>query len=146
MAPDTNVRIPAFAQDALLRVAARRGRSRDDTIRWLLDQHLRQQESLDGPERLTHISTVIKYPPPPDRAQPAPARCCPAATARRRRGRPTARRVAETARPKSPAIGLDLSWDPRAAQTIVSRTLTRVVARGCAFRRRGRTGADRRAA
>lgn len=71
-APDTNVRILSAALDALSRVAVRWGLSRDETIRRLLSEHLVAQESVDDElQRLTHVSTVMRYPAPlPGRNQP----------------------------------------------------------------------------
>ena len=67
---ETNVRVPSCAVDALEAVVARRragaGRvSRDGVIRDLLDEHLALQEQRAPEDRLTHISTVLRYPPPP---------------------------------------------------------------------------------
>lgn len=39
--------------------------SRDETIRQILAEHVRQQERCEPAERITHISTVLRYPPPP---------------------------------------------------------------------------------
>ncbi|MFE2729474.1 hypothetical protein ACFXHB_44825, partial [Kitasatospora sp. NPDC059327] len=61
---ETNVRLPHCALDALAAVASRRGASRDETLRRLLAEHVHAQEALDQDERLTHISTVLRYPPP----------------------------------------------------------------------------------
>lgn len=69
-APDTNVRIPHAARDALLRVAGRWRQSLDETMRRLLSEHLAASVD-DGLQRLTHISTVMRYPLPlPGRNQP----------------------------------------------------------------------------
>lgn len=68
---ETNVRVPSCAVDALQAVVARRrvvgaGRvSRDGVIRDLLDEHVALQEQRAPEDRLTHISTVLRYPPPP---------------------------------------------------------------------------------
>lgn len=61
---ETNVWLPACALAALEVVAARRGLSRDETVRQVLDEHLAEQELRDRDVRLTHISTVLRYPPP----------------------------------------------------------------------------------
>lgn len=44
---------------------AREGTSRDATVRRLLAEHVERQEQTDADDRLTHISTVLRYPPPP---------------------------------------------------------------------------------
>ncbi|MFF9098829.1 hypothetical protein ACF1AX_37655 [Streptomyces sp. NPDC014802] len=44
---------------------ARDGASRDATVRRLLAEHVERQEESDPDDRLTHISTVLRYPPPP---------------------------------------------------------------------------------
>lgn len=62
---ETNVRVPFCAFDALAAVAARQGASRDATVRQLLAEHVERQEQVDPDDRLTHISTVLRYPPPP---------------------------------------------------------------------------------
>lgn len=62
---ETNVRIPYCAYDALAAVMARQGMSRDAAVRWLLAEHVERQEQKVPDDRLTHISTVLRYPPPP---------------------------------------------------------------------------------
>jgi hypothetical protein len=62
---ETNVRIPFCAFDALAVVTARQGGSRDATVRMLLAEYVERQEREDPDDRLTHISTVLRYPPPP---------------------------------------------------------------------------------
>jgi hypothetical protein len=62
---ETNVRLPPCAFDALAVVAARRETSRDETVRQLLSEHVERQEQREADDRLTHISTVLRYPPPP---------------------------------------------------------------------------------
>ncbi|GAA2114125.1 hypothetical protein [Streptomyces synnematoformans] len=62
---ETNVRIPVCAFDALAAVTARQGGSRDATVRRLLAEHVERQEQEYPEDRLTHISTVLRYPPPP---------------------------------------------------------------------------------
>jgi hypothetical protein len=62
---ETNVRVPPCASAALQTIAARAGTSRDETIRRLLSEHVERQEHLDPEERLTHVSTVLRYPMPP---------------------------------------------------------------------------------
>jgi hypothetical protein len=62
---ETNVRLPHGAFDALAAVTIRRGTSRDETVRQLLAEYVEVQEALDPDDRLTHISTVLRYPSPP---------------------------------------------------------------------------------
>ncbi|MFE7935437.1 hypothetical protein ACFU6S_43275 [Streptomyces sp. NPDC057456] len=62
---ETNVRLPPCAFDALAAVMARQGTSRDATVRQLMTEHVERQEQEDPDDRLTHISTVLRYPPPP---------------------------------------------------------------------------------
>jgi hypothetical protein len=62
---ETNIRLPLCAFDALTAVMARHGTSRDATVRRLLTEHVERQEQTDPDDRLTHISTVLRYPPPP---------------------------------------------------------------------------------
>ncbi|WP_030720226.1 hypothetical protein [Streptomyces griseus] len=62
---ETNVRLPPCAFDALAAVMARQGTSRDATVRRLLAEHVERQEQEYPEDRLTHISTVLRYPPPP---------------------------------------------------------------------------------
>ncbi|MEV5485658.1 MULTISPECIES: hypothetical protein [Streptomyces] len=62
---ETNVRIAPCTLDALRRIMARRGTSRDETVRQLLTEHLTAQEQKHPEDRLTHTSTVLRYPPPP---------------------------------------------------------------------------------
>lgn len=64
---ETNVRLPECAFAALARVAGRWGTSRDTAVRRLLDRHVALQEQLESGGRLTHISTVLRYPRPPRR-------------------------------------------------------------------------------
>ncbi|WP_326613751.1 hypothetical protein OHA57_00100 [Streptomyces anulatus] len=60
---ETNVWLPACALAAVKAIAVRRGLSRDETVRQLLDEHLEAQEHREPDMRLTHISTVLRYPP-----------------------------------------------------------------------------------
>ncbi|MET9387942.1 hypothetical protein ABZY09_44885 [Streptomyces sp. NPDC002928] len=62
---ETNVRLPPCAFDALAAVMTREGASRDATVRRLLAEHVERQEHEHPDDRLTHISTVLRYPPPP---------------------------------------------------------------------------------
>lgn len=59
---ETNVRVPECAAVALDAVAARRGTSRDGTIRSLLVEHVEAQKQLGKDDRLTHVSTLLRYP------------------------------------------------------------------------------------
>jgi hypothetical protein len=68
---ETNVRLPACAVEALGRIVARRRVSRDEALRQILGEHVADQETCDPDDRLTHISTVLRYPAPPrGRQQP----------------------------------------------------------------------------
>jgi rRNA-processing protein FCF1 len=62
---ESNVRIPACAWDALEKIKVARGVSRDEAVRQLVEEHVVAQEGRAPDERLTHISTVLRYPPPP---------------------------------------------------------------------------------
>lgn len=64
---ETNVRLPRCAFSALAVVAARRGIARDEAVRQVLGEHVQLQENLEPEDRLTHISTVLRYPAPPQR-------------------------------------------------------------------------------
>jgi hypothetical protein len=64
---ESNVRLPQCAFDALMAIATRRGVSRDEAVRQVLIEHLTLQESRESDDRLTHISTVLRYPAPPRR-------------------------------------------------------------------------------
>lgn len=61
---ETNVRLLVCAHDALAVIAARRGCSRDETVRQLLSDHVARQEQLPEPDQLGHIATVLRYPTP----------------------------------------------------------------------------------
>ncbi|MEU9420205.1 hypothetical protein [Streptomyces sp. NPDC048272] len=75
---ETNVRLPVCAHQALAVIAVRQGTSRDETVRRLLTDHVEAQEAEDPDDRLTHISTVLRYPPAPrfrnERRQDKPLR------------------------------------------------------------------------
>ncbi|MBP5859144.1 hypothetical protein F6456_00025 [Streptomyces sp. LBUM 1484] len=62
---ETNVRLPPCAFEALATVAASKRTSRDETVRRLLAEHVERQEQEYPEDRLTHVSTVLRYPPPP---------------------------------------------------------------------------------
>jgi hypothetical protein len=61
---ETNVRLLPCVIEALMRIAVRRGISRDAAARQVLAEHLDAQEAREPEDRLTHISTVLRYPPP----------------------------------------------------------------------------------
>jgi hypothetical protein len=72
---ETNVRIPECAWDALEEIVARWSKSRDETVRLLLAAHVEHQERRPTDDRLTHISTVLRYPRPRRfQTQPKPGR------------------------------------------------------------------------
>jgi hypothetical protein len=73
---ETNIRIPECAWDALYRIKEERGiKSRNETVRQILFEHLQVQEKADPGERLTHIATVLRYPPARQhRKHPRPGR------------------------------------------------------------------------
>ena len=51
--------------ECLMTIATARGLPRDETVRRLLHQHISTQLAGTEEERLTHISTVLRFPPPP---------------------------------------------------------------------------------
>jgi hypothetical protein len=61
----TNVRLPLCALNALAVVMARRGISRDEAVRQVLGEHVERQENREPEDRLSHISTILRYPAPP---------------------------------------------------------------------------------
>lgn len=61
----SNVRIAVCAWDALAAIGGKWGTSRDETVRQVLDEYLAFQEDRDPYDRLTHISTVLRYPAAP---------------------------------------------------------------------------------
>ena len=64
--PDTNVTIPKPALDRLSEIDWALGnKSRDQTGRYLLLKYIERNEPLAAADRLTHISTVMRYPLPP---------------------------------------------------------------------------------
>jgi len=68
---ETNVIVPECAMSALMSIVDARGQSRDQIVRQLLDEHLHRQELRKRDDRLTHISTVLRYPAAPlGRKQP----------------------------------------------------------------------------
>lgn len=67
----SSIRIPPEAIAALGSLRRSIGSSRDACVRALLDDHLRAQLQRAPNDRLTHISTVLRFPPrPPGRRSP----------------------------------------------------------------------------
>ncbi|MET8838046.1 hypothetical protein ABZV78_29620 [Micromonospora sp. NPDC004540] len=62
---ETNVRVPPCALAALAIIAARRRVSRDEAVRQVLNEYAEAQDGLAPEDRLTHISTVLRYPAKP---------------------------------------------------------------------------------
>ena len=62
---ETNVRLLSGAHDALYAIASVLEASRDETVRIVLAEYVERQEQREPADRLTHISTVLRYPPPP---------------------------------------------------------------------------------
>jgi hypothetical protein len=62
---ETNVRVPDCAAAALDSVADHRRVSRDEAVRQILGAYLTEQLERDPDDRLTHISTVLRYPTAP---------------------------------------------------------------------------------
>lgn len=58
----TTVHVPACAVAAVDRIALARGWSRDQAVRQLLAAHVDRQLECDAPDRLTHISTIMRHP------------------------------------------------------------------------------------
>ncbi|MFC8495616.1 hypothetical protein ACFUJU_33430 [Streptomyces sp. NPDC057235] len=113
---ETNVRVPYCALGALAAVTARDNTSRDRTVRRLLDEHVQRQESASPEDRLTHISTVLRYPPPPRRRK-AP-----------RMDRPLRLRLPPGLADRARAVSLHLPGQyPRAHRDYQSRALTDAV-------------------
>jgi hypothetical protein len=113
---ETNVRLPACAFDALAVVMAGRGASRDATVRQLLAEHVERQEQEHSDDRLTHISTVLRYPSPPRwRKDP-------------RRDRPLRLRVSAELLERARVVGLRLPGQhQRAFRDYQGRALTDAV-------------------
>ncbi|WP_143755752.1 hypothetical protein [Sanguibacter keddieii] len=65
----TSVRLSPEAVTALQEVSARRSLSREAAIRSLLDEFVVAQSKRGEDERLTHMSTVVRFPPPPSRIE-----------------------------------------------------------------------------
>ena len=62
--PQTSVRISVRALTCLSAIAGDRGVSRDQAVRELLLEHVTAQEAATEDRRLSHISTVLRFPPP----------------------------------------------------------------------------------
>jgi hypothetical protein len=72
---ETNVRILECAWNALEELRQDRHLSRDEAVRTLLIQHVRDQQSCGGNDRLTHISTLLRHPAAPlGRGAPRPGK------------------------------------------------------------------------
>jgi hypothetical protein len=97
-------------------VAGRRGISRDETVRQLLGEHVERQERAEAGDRLTHISTVLRYPRPPRwRREP-------------RSDRPLRLRLAPGLIDRSRAVSLQLPGQSQRAQSdYQGRSLTDAV-------------------
>lgn len=67
---ESNVRLPACAVEALGRIMARRGVSRDEALRQILGEHVAEQEAYEPDERRSHISTMLRYPASPRGREP----------------------------------------------------------------------------
>jgi len=65
--PQNSVRLSPSAAAALEALRIERGTSRDATVRHLLEMYVASQAASNEDERLTHISTVLRFPPPPRR-------------------------------------------------------------------------------
>lgn len=63
--PQTSVKVSRSAAVCLATVAKKRGTSRERTARDLLIAHVSAQEKRSSEQRWTHISTVLRVPPPP---------------------------------------------------------------------------------
>lgn len=61
--PQTSVRVSARAAEHLAGIAGVRGVSRDQAIRDLIDEYVIAQRARSAEDRLTHISTVLQFPP-----------------------------------------------------------------------------------
>lgn len=113
---ETNVRLLPCALTALAAVTARWGTSRDEAVRRLLTEHVQVQEDREPEDRLTHISTVLRYPPLPlGRRTP-------------RAGRPLRLRVPDGLLERARAVSLRLPGQyARSHRDYQARTLTDAV-------------------
>ena len=59
----TSVRVPREAVAALEAYAAKHGKSRDAALRAALQNYVTTQSALEPEQRLTHVTTVLRYPP-----------------------------------------------------------------------------------
>ncbi len=97
-------------------VTARRGISRDEAVRQLLGEHVELQENRDPDDRLTHVSTVLRYPAPPQRRGDP------------RTDRPLRLRLAPGMIARAQAVSLRLpGQSPRAHRDYQARLLTDAV-------------------
>ncbi|MER6445522.1 hypothetical protein [Streptomyces venezuelae] len=119
---ETNVRVPLCALKALTAVMARNDASRDATVRRLLAEHVQRQELAHSEDRLTHISTALRYPAPPrGRKQP-------------HAGTPLRLRLPAGLANRARAVSLHLPGQyPRAHRDYQSRALTDAVMTAIAY-------------
>jgi hypothetical protein len=68
----TSVLLSPRAVATLGAIAAKLGVSREAAVRRLLGEFLEAQAGLNEDDRLTHISTVLRFPPPPLPGKPDP--------------------------------------------------------------------------
>lgn len=119
---ETNVLVPPCALKALAVVMARNGASRDATVRRLLAEHVQRQEPAHPEDRLTHISTVLRYPPPP------------VGRKQRHTGTPLRLRLPAGLAAKAREVSLHLPGQyPRAHRHYQSRALTDAVMTAIAY-------------
>ena len=97
-------------------LTARRGISRDEAVRQLLGEHVELQENREPEDRLTHVSTVLRYPAPPQRRGDP------------RTDRPLRLRLAPGMIARARAVSLRLpGQSPRAQRDYQARLLTDAV-------------------
>jgi hypothetical protein len=68
----TSIHVPACAVEAVAYISGVRGLSRDETLRQVLAEHVDRQLELDEPDRVTHISTIMRHPLKPIHPGAAP--------------------------------------------------------------------------
>lgn len=113
---ETNVRVPPCAVQALTAIMGRTGASRDATVPRLLTEHVERQEPMQPEDKLTHISTVLRYPRSP-RGPKQP-----------RDGTPLRLRLPAGLADRARAVSLHLPGQyPRAHRDYQSRALTDAV-------------------
>ena len=61
----THLRVSPRALECLAAVARARGVSQPEAVRQLLREHVAAQSKVPEEHRLTHVSTVLRFPPPP---------------------------------------------------------------------------------